>query len=209
MKTLAISLAFALSPALAIAAETPTAQKVISSSLEESVRADAAAALTALESGDFRSASLYLKTAGDNANRLSLQSVAKKIQVATPTFEGDAAEFTLAGSSTIEFENLLSASNTFEQRFKDERGNVVTVRVFGEDNDLKDFMFIASDEAMLEKGKIEVAEMRGETALKRKNSDGGLSVLMMSEEDHALVEVQGDSEDAVMAFISELEATNN
>ena len=72
--------------------------------------------------------------------------------------------------------------------------------------DLNDFTFIAADSAMLEKGEIEVAEMRGETALKSRKDDGSLSVIMMSKADHALIEVEGDDEDAVMAFIGELEA---
>lgn len=49
-------------------------------------------------------------------------------------------------------------------------GKVVTMHVFGEENDLKDFMFIKDDPAMLTKGGIELAEMAGETALKKRET---------------------------------------
>ena len=61
---------------------------------------------------------------------------------------------------------------------------------------------------MLEKGKLELAEMRGEQAIKRRGEDGELSVLMMSEKDHALIEIEGASEETVMAFIDELESAD-
>ena len=108
----------------------------------------------------------------------------------------------------MQFDNIINDSKAFERIFKDENGRVVTVRVFGEDNDLDDFMFIASDTAKLSKGKIEVAEMNGAQALKNKQDDGSLSVLMMSEDDHALIEIEGDDETTVMAFIEELENSN-
>ena len=47
--------------------------------------------------------------------------------------------------------------------------------------------------------------MMGEVALKLKGENDELSALMMPEKDHTLVEVTGESESAVMAFIEDLE----
>ena len=164
-------------PSIALAGDQPNVTSTVSNSLEESVRSDTAAAIAALEKGDYRDAAHYLQTAGDNANRLSLQSVAQEIQLATQTFQSQDTAFALASSSTIEFEEFLKDSDTLERRFKDADGNVVTVRIFGEDSDLADFKTLAADTKMLKKNNIETAEMMGDTALKRKGEDDSLSVI--------------------------------
>lgn len=206
MKAFAASLGLALLPALALAQTQPSVTEIATQTIETSIRDDASAALLALESGDHYKVASLLRSAATNATRLSARSVTEKISAAAPSFNTENSRFALAQSSTLEFENLINSGNAYERRFKDLDGRVVTVRVFGENEDLQDFMFIANDSAMLEKGKIEVAEMRGEQALKSRKEDGSLSVLMMSEEDHALIEIEGADEDAVMAFIGELEA---
>lgn len=205
MKTIALSLILTLTPAAAFAQSVPTVTKIAQESIQNAVKSDTAAAITALEAGDYYKAASLLRTASGNANRLSLKAITDKIALATPSFNNENSRFALSASSTIELENFISASSAYERRFKDNKGSVVTVRVFGEDDDLKDFMFIANDTEMLKKGNIEVAEMGGEQALKSHKDDGSLSVLIMSEADHALIEVEGSDENTVMAFIDELE----
>ncbi len=190
---------------IATAYAQPTAADVSFASIETSVEADVKSALSALEAKEFDRAALLLRTAGANANRLSLQTLTQKIAGAAPSFKPENANFVLAQSSTVAFENLFDRRDTVERRFRDDEGRIVTVRVFGEGRDLADFMFIKDDTAMLEKGGLEVAEMRGEPAIKRRGENGELSVLMMSDEDKALIEVEGDDEDTVMAFIGDLE----
>ncbi|MGD9800491.1 MAG: hypothetical protein AB7V02_07815, partial [Parvularculaceae bacterium] len=72
-------------------------------------------------------------------------------------------------------------------------------------DDMEDFMFVADSPALIKQAALEKAEMAGGPALKRKREDGGLSVLMMSKKDHALVEVEGESEADVMAIVDKLE----
>lgn len=208
MKIIAASLAITLLPISAFAQTAPSVTEIATESIQNTVETDTAAAVAALEAGDYAKATSLLRAASANANRLSLKSITEEISSVTPSFKDENSRFALTGSSTLEFENFISASSAYERLFKDDRGRVVTVRVFGEDDDLKDFMFIASDTKMLEKGNIEVAEMRGEQALKNRKDDGSLSVIMMSEADHALIEVEGPDEEAVMAFIGELEAAD-
>jgi len=184
----------------------PDVAEITIASIESSVRSDVDAAVAALESDDFDRAALLLRTAGANANRLSLQSLTNKFANAAPSFEPENANFVLAQSSTIAFEGLFEPRETAERRFRDDEGNVVTVRVFGEARDFSDFMFIKNDGAMLNKGGLEVAEMMGEPAIKKRGEKGELSVMMMADKDGALVEIEGDDEDAVMAFISDLES---
>ncbi|MEO1252744.1 MAG: hypothetical protein AAFW81_10405 [Pseudomonadota bacterium] len=183
----------------------PTASDISFQSIEERVEKDIESAREALDDGQFSEAAQLLRTAGANANRLSLQSLTQKLATDAPSFRPEDANFVLARSSTVAFDGLFSGRDTVERRFKDDQGRIVTVRVFGEPRDFSDFMFIKDDVAMLEKGKLEVAEMRGEPAIKRRGEDGELSVLMMSGEDKAIVEVEGDDADAVMAFIGDLE----
>lgn len=208
MKKITFALAAASGLAFAsIAFAQPQAQDIAYASIEKSVQSDVQSALSALKADDFSQAAQLLRTAGANANRLSLQAVTQKIAGTAPSFKPENTNFVLAQSSTLAFEDFLDRRDTAERRFKDDKGRIVTVRVFGEARDLSDFMFIKDDQAMLDKGGLEVAEMRGEPAIKRRGEDGELSVLMMSEKDHALIEIEGDSEDAVMAFIGEMEET--
>ena len=208
MKAFAASIGLALSPTLALAQTQPSVTEIATQTIEASIRDDASAALAALESDnyDYYKVASLLRSAATNATRLSARAVTEKISASTPSFNTEDSRFALAQSSTLEFENLINSGDTYERRFTDLEGRVVTVRVFGDDKNFKDFMFIANDTAMLKKGEIEVAEMRGEQALKSRKEDGSLSVLMMSEEDHALIEIEGPDEEAVMAFIGELEA---
>ena len=203
MKIIAFLSTLALSTT---AVAQPNAAAIGLASIEKTIAADVDLALKAIEKDEFDKAARLLRTAGANANRLSLQTLTQKIAGVTPSFEPENANFVLAQSSTVAFEDLFDRRDTVERRFKDDAGRIVTVRVFGEPRDLSDFMFIKDDPAMLKKGGLEVAEMRGEPALKRRGNDGDLSVLMMSKEDDALIEVEGASEDAVMAFITDLES---
>ena len=170
-----------------------------------SIESDIATAKELLESGDYDAATSRLRAATDSANRLKLQAIAAQISRSTASFTPENQRFALSASSTLTFENFLKDREFAEQIFKDEKGNVVTVRVVGDPDSLKDFEFIADDPAMASKAGVELAEMRGEPALKKRGSDGSLSVLMMSEADHALIEVEGASEEAVMALVADLE----
>ena len=191
----------------AVAQAQPTALEVSFASIESRIHSDVSAALGALEADDFDRAAQLLSTAGANANRLSLQSLTEKIAGAAPSFSPENANFVLAQSSTVAFADLFNRRDTVERRFRDDKGRIVTVRVFDEGRDFADFMFVKDDPAMLKKGGLEIAEMRGEPAIKKRGEDGALSVLMMSKKNHALIEVESDSEDAVMAFIGDLEKT--
>lgn len=206
MKLIAITAASLSLAATAYA--QPTASDVSFASIENRVQSDVSAALKALDADEFDRAAQLLRTAGANANRLSLQSLTQKIAGATPSFSPEDANFVLAQSSTVAFADLFNRRDTVERRFRDDEGHIVTVRVFDEGRDFADFMFIKDDPAMLKKGGLEVAEMRGEPAIKKRGEDGALSVLMMSKKNHALIEVEGDNEDAVMAFIGDLEKTD-
>ncbi len=205
MKVFITSIALSLLPIIAYAQDTA---QTTSLSIKSSIETDVNAALTALNTDDFANATSLLRAATLNATRLSTRTIAEKISLSAPSFQVENSRFALANSSTLQFDNIIKESQAFERRFKDNKGRVVTIRVFGEDTDLDDFMFIANDTAMLDKGKIELAEMNGSQALKNKQKDGSLSVLMMSEKDHALIEIQGEDESSVMAFIAELEGTN-
>ena len=174
-------------------------------SIESQVESDVTAAVSALNSDDFDRAAQLLRAASANADRLLLQNLTQKIANATPSFSPEDANFVLATSSTVGVEGLFARRETVEREFRDEDGRLVTVRVFDENRDLADFDFIKEDTAMLAKDGLEVVSMRGEPAIKRRGDDGALSVLMMSSDDHALIEVEGGDEGSVMAFIEELE----
>ncbi len=195
-------IAVGLAGALGLAAHT----SAFANSQTESVRADVDAALAALDAADYRDAAEKLNAAAAATTRLQLQKLAADVAATTRTFRPEPTRLTLAASSTLSFEQFLKERRVAEQILKDDKGNVVTIRVFGEDRDLEDFMFIADDEAMLKKAGLERAEMRGEPALKRRGDDGALSVIMMDEKEHALIEIEGASADAVMAVITEFEA---
>ncbi|MEM8937567.1 MAG: hypothetical protein AAGC77_14305 [Pseudomonadota bacterium] len=177
----------------------------ISQTLENTVRDDVASALSALDTGDFYGAAADLRNAADFANRLNLQRVAADVARVSDGFTSEDARFALAASTTVNFENFLNNRGAVERIFKDDKGNVVRVKVFGDDADLQQFSIIAADTAMLDKNGLEREIMLGEPAIKNRGVDGSLSVLMMSEEDHALIEIDGASEAAVMAVIEQIE----
>ncbi len=178
----------------------------VAASLDASVRDDVAKAIAALDAQDYSAAANNLRAVADLANRLNLQRIAAAVAAATPDFTAEQGRFALAASSTLTFESYLKDRNAVEQLLTDPDGNIVRVKVFAGDNDLDDFMIVAGDPAMLKGKGLELVEMRGEPAIKNRGADGSLSVLMMSEKDHALIEIDGASEDAVMAVIEQLEA---
>jgi len=194
------TIAAGLALTTAAVAQTGTANVT----LDDTIKSDIEAALTAVEAKDFRGAALHLNTAAENASRIELQRIAQNLAARAPLFDTEDVRFALTNSATLTFEEFLRDRSTLERRFKDNKGRVVTVRIFGEERDMKEFVAIADDSAMLRKEGLELVEMAGAPAIKNRND--GLSVLMMSETDHALVEVTGDDEDAVMAFIEQLES---
>ena len=172
---------------------------------ETSIRESVASALLALDEGDYGAAKLQLSEAADQANRLDLQSIAQRVSAAAQTITPDASTFALAVSSTLNFDNFLKDKEAVEQLLRDPEGNIVRLRVFTGDRDLQAFMAAVKDTEMLRSKGIELAEMRGAPALKSRRADGALSVLMMSDEDHALIELDGDSDAVVMTLIEQLE----
>ena len=190
-------------------AQPQSTSQIAFSSIETSLKADLKAAIAALEIQDYGTATRILRTAAANSNRLSLQDISNRLNSRTSSFTADDNRFALAGSSTLAFDNFIRDRKTLERRFRDDKGRVVTVRIFDEDDDLSNFQFIADDPKMIEKKGLELAEMAGEPALKKRGDNGELSVLMMSEDDHALIEVTGDTEDDVMAFIEDFEKVTN
>ncbi|MGF1543720.1 MAG: hypothetical protein ACFB00_04325 [Parvularculaceae bacterium] len=177
-----------------------------SGALSKAVRKDAAAALAALDKNDFSSAVERFEAAADAARKLQLQRVVRDVSAATTSYRADGERLALAASSTLSFERFIRDRPVAEQILRDDKGDVVKLRVFGEGRDFEDFMFIAEDDDTLEQAGLERAVMAGEPALKKRGPNGQLSVLMMSEKDHALIEIEGDSEEAVMAVVSEIEA---
>lgn len=177
------------------------------SSLAVEVRNEADAGLDALSAGDYGAATLHFEAARERANRLSLQDVARRVSAASPDLHAEDTRFTLAASSTLQFDEFLKDRKATETRFLDPEGKVVVVRVFAEEGDMADFKFIAERPEIMKKASLEMAEMPGGTVLKRKTAGGGLSLLMMSAKDHALIEVEGPTTDGVMAVVDKLETT--
>ena len=181
----------------------------VETSIENSIERDLQLALEAFQKNDHDKANALIQSVSLQSSRLNRQKLTDRLAVAAPTFSPDETQFTLASSSTLAFENLINQRETVERRFLDDKGRVVTVRVFDEGRDLSNFQFIADTPEKLSENGLERAVMRGEVALKKPSKDGALSVLMMSEKDHALIEVEGDDMDVVMAFISDLENDEN
>ncbi len=165
------------------------------------IRADSKAAANALEAGDYSAAAVHLEAARLAASRLALQTVASRVAAAAPAFAAEESRFALAASSTLQFDRFLRDRETHETRFINPEGKIVVVRVFGAEDDMKDFMFIADKPEMLRQAALEKGAMPGGPVLKRRLPDGGLSVLLMSEKNHALIEVEGATEADVMAVI--------
>ncbi|MEM9898994.1 MAG: hypothetical protein AAF742_06405 [Pseudomonadota bacterium] len=175
--------------------------------LKQSLSQQIEAADVAAQSGDYAKARESLASATEMATRLDLQRIAE--EVAAVNFsrgvEAEGQRFVLAASTTLEMKNLLRSRNAIERILKDPEGRIVKLRVIGDDNAMAQFMDALQDSQMLISAGLERAEMGGATALKRRKEDGGLSVLMMDEANHALIELDGDSEAAVMAIIEHLE----
>lgn len=193
---------------IAPAQSQPSVNDIAFASIEDNIKSDIEYAFEALNTDDFHNATTALRRAGANSNRLAIRAVSKKVESSVPSFQPENASFVLAQSSTIAIEGLFDPRETYERRFKDDNGRIVTVRVFGEERDLSNFQFIADDATMLKKEDLEIAQMRGETAIKKRGAKGGLSVLMMSEKDHALIEVESNNEDVVMDFIKAMESSS-
>jgi hypothetical protein len=196
-------LALAVSSAALVGHEA--AAKGPTEALETSLKEEAAAANGALADGDYAAAALHFEAAQAAAKRLSLQGVLARVSKASPAFTAEQSRFVLATSSTLQFERLLKDRNAAETRFINPEGKVVIVRAFGGEDDMADFKFVADDPAMLKRASLEKAQMPGGPALKRRTANGGLSVLIMSPDDHALIEVEGASEADVMAVVDAME----
>ncbi len=192
-----------LATAAANAQETTAIQ-----SLQTTAISDAEAALGALQAGDYAQAASLLQTAERNASQLNLRKISNRLAAAAPGFEIEDPRFALTRSATLSFEEFLQAQNVVETAAANKEGTAVTVRVIADEAAMKKFKEVAGDAAMLDKKGLELAQMAGADAIKKRGDDGALSVLMMSEDDHALIEVEGDSEESVMAFVDALESEN-
>ncbi len=191
---------------LTLAAGSAQAQtSTVAKSLQSSAISDTQAALDALQAGDFSLAATRLELASQNASRLKIRNITQKLAGAVPKISANEFKYALAGSSTLSFDAFVAAKNTGETSFTDDQGRTVTVRIFSDEASINSFMAAAHDPAMIAKESVELAEMSGAPALKRRDEDGALSVLLMSESDHALIEIESASEDAVMAVIEDLE----
>ena len=173
--------------------------------LTNSAVSDTRAAIEALEKGDYAAAATRLELASKTASRLNIQNVSGKVLAAAPKISAKEIKYALAGSSTLSFDAFRAANSAGETVIEDEKGRIVKIRIFSDPQALDSFTKVAADEAKLNEMALELVSMRGEQAIKKRGDDGELSVLMMSEADHALIEIEGDSEDAVMALIEELE----
>jgi hypothetical protein len=191
---------------IALVVVEPAAAEATAAELETSLGDDAAAARDAVAAGDYAAAALHFEAARNAANQLSLRGVLARVSKASPAFTAEDSRFVLATSSTLQFEKLLRDRQAVETRFINPEGKVVVVRAFGGEDDMADFQFIADDPAMLKKASLEKAAMPGGPALKRRTPEGGLSILMMSSKDHALIEVAGASETDVMAVVDAMES---
>jgi hypothetical protein len=115
------------------------------------------------------------------------------------------SRFVLATSSTLSHEKLPKNRNAAETRFINPEGKLVTVRAFGGEDDMADFRFVADDPVMLNMASLETAQMPGGPALKCRTANGDLSILIMSPDDHAVIEVEGAFEACVMAVVDTME----
>lgn len=111
------------------------------------------------------------------------------------------ADYQLVRSSTLDLGPWAQAREAYEQTYTDGQGHVVTVRVFGEDDDMNTFLALAADDDLLSKHSLRLVDGHDHPMVKRDTMTASLSVLAMSEADHALIEVTGDNEAAVMAFV--------
>ncbi|MEM9170634.1 MAG: hypothetical protein AAGC56_13395, partial [Pseudomonadota bacterium] len=171
-------------------------------------REDAQAAIKALDAGDYDGAQTQLEAATRAVARLKLQKISSEFAAATPSFKPEATRFALAEGARTTLEDFIKAQYVLETTTVAEDGAFVRVRVIDDEAAEKRFMAAAADEASAAAANLERAVMMGEPALKRRGPDGSLVVATMSKEKGALIEVEGDDADAVMAFVNELEAAD-
>ncbi len=202
MKTLAIAVTAA---AALFATAAPAQTTSTDSSLKSTAIDDVEAALGALRAGDFAEASSRLELAQRNASRLNLRKISNDLAAAAPDFRFEAPKFALSRSATLQFDEITAARNVAESLAVGPDGSSVALRVIVDEDAMEKFGEAANDEAMLEAEQLERVEMAGAPAVKRRGEDGSLSILIMSEKDQALIEVDGDEEESVMALVEALE----
>jgi len=194
--------AMSLIPSAMSVAQTVTdSQKIANQSFENAAISDLEVALIALRGGDYQKASTYLQFASAQTNRLKLRAIATKFASTDEEVNYDNIKYSIADSAVLNFDNFASLDNAFETRRTDAKGRTVTVRVLSNGTALDSFMKLSEDQAQLEKANLEAVMMAGEPAIKKRKEDGSLSVVIMSEADHALIEIDGQDEDSVMALI--------
>ncbi|MEM8771766.1 MAG: hypothetical protein AAGD92_08965 [Pseudomonadota bacterium] len=181
------------------------AQSTIDESLQASAVRDAEAALKALKDGNYTQAATRLEFAAQNANQLKIRNISSRLSSKAPRIDASDIKFALAGSSTLSFDAFQAINNAAETTYTDDKGRTVKVRIFSDEDAIKAFESASADTAMLQKAGVETATMAGATAIKRRGDNGELSVLMMSEADHALIEIEGESEESVMELVEKLE----
>ncbi len=189
----------------AISSGAVAQQSTIDNSVNSSAISDTKAALIALEAGDYQSASSLLNQASQIANQLNLKSISNNFVAAAPGFNISDARFALSNPELLTFEDFINANNVIEATAANQDGQEVTIRVITDEAAMAAFENITADTNKTKAKGVEVAQMRGEPALKTKGADGSLSVVIMSKEDHALIAVEGDSEANVMALIDAIE----
>ncbi|MEL7487522.1 MAG: hypothetical protein AAGJ87_09950 [Pseudomonadota bacterium] len=136
-----------------------------------------------------------------------LQAIAATVAARAPSWDAQDSQFALAATAQVTLEAFIAAENVVETTAATTTGERVTIRVIGDEEAMTAFAETTADPAKVKQASLEAAEMAGAPALKRRGEDGSLTVAVMSEKDHALIEIEGDDPDAVMAFIGEFEAS--
>ena len=170
---------------------------------------DTELALAALKSGDYQVASRHLEFAATQTAQLNIRSIANRLAAAAPAISAEDIKFANAGSSVLSFDTFEALSRGAETTHTDEKGRTVTVRIFSSDAALEAFSTAADDKNSMEKNNLQFAMMGDEPAIKKRGTDGSFSVVMMSEKDHALIEIEGMDEASVMTLVETLEQGQN
>lgn len=108
----------------------------IDNDLEKTLAANLSAAQSAFENNNFQSASLYLRTAAENAGLIDLKRTKDLAANATPQADAENRRFALTGSSAQTFKNFIEERKLTERRFKNGKGKVVSVRLFDQNSDI-------------------------------------------------------------------------
>ncbi|MEM1193421.1 MAG: hypothetical protein AAGH42_08535 [Pseudomonadota bacterium] len=191
--------------AISVAQSVDEGEEITNRSFESAAINDLEQALSALKNGDYQKASTYLQFASAQTDRLKLRKIAAKFASADVGVNFDDIKYAINDSAILNLENFASLDNAFETSHTDEKGRVVTIRVLSNGTALDSFMRLSGDKTQLETVNLESVVMAGEPAIKKRGHDGSLSVVMMSESDHALIEIEGQDEDAVMALVEKQE----